>query len=119
MVSGLIFAGTPGYTYSIIFTTNGIDLTKLSNIEYMNQLHSTSLDMDMTISLRDCLVGEQFTSAGQCVTCPAGTSYSLVVMTSPGTCQQCPTDKAICNGGSNIGPKAGYWRTNNYTSDFI
>jgi len=25
-------------------------------------------------------------------------------MTEPGACKTCPTTKAICNGGSNIGP---------------
>lgn len=40
-------------------------------------------------------------------------------MTSPGACTTCPSDKAYCNGGSNIGPKAGYWRKNNFTSNFV
>ena len=40
-------------------------------------------------------------------------------MKSPGNCLDCPTTKAQCYGGSNIGPKAGYWRKNNYTSTFI
>jgi hypothetical protein len=40
-------------------------------------------------------------------------------MTSPGQCKDCLVDKAICNGGSNIGPKAGYWRSSNTTDNFI
>lgn len=45
--------------------------------------------------------------------------YSLFKMTQPGDCKKCPTAKAICFGGSNIGPKPGYWRKNNITSNFI
>jgi len=40
-------------------------------------------------------------------------------MTSPGDCSPCPTAKAVCNGGTNIGPKPGYWRKSNVTSIFI
>lgn len=40
-------------------------------------------------------------------------------MDSPGNCVSCPTDKAICYGGKNIGPKPGYWRRTNTTSNFI
>ena len=50
--------------------------------------------------MRECEVGEQFTSAGKCIECPSGTSYSLVKMTQPGNCLACPTTKAVCNGGS-------------------
>jgi hypothetical protein len=63
-------------------------------------------------------VGEQFTTTGQCVECASGTLYSLVAMTSPGECQSCPTS-ALCYGGSDVGPAAGYWRSSNTSSDFI
>lgn len=40
-------------------------------------------------------------------------------MTAPGSCTTCPSDKAVCYGGSNIGPRPGYWRSSNSSSDFI
>ena len=40
-------------------------------------------------------------------------------MTEPGECSVCPTDRAVCNGGGDIGPKPGYWRRSNATSTFI
>jgi hypothetical protein len=40
-------------------------------------------------------------------------------MNQPGECKSCPSDRAICLGGTNIGPIAGYWRSNNLTSNFI
>ncbi|CDW85655.1 UNKNOWN [Stylonychia lemnae] len=40
-------------------------------------------------------------------------------MTEPGECKSCPSDKALCSGGSNIGPKPGFWRKSNSSSLFI
>lgn len=57
-IKGLIFAGTPGFNYSIIFTTDGIDLTKVSNKQYMTSQKKSNLDMDLSISLRECEIGE-------------------------------------------------------------
>jgi len=37
----------------------------------------------------------------------------------PTECKVCPAEKALCNGGSNIGPKPGYWRKDNETDNFI
>lgn len=34
-VSGISFAATPGYNYSISFSTDGIDSTKKANKDYM------------------------------------------------------------------------------------
>ena len=45
--------------------------------------------------------------------------FSLKVLTQPGTCQSCPSDKAVCNGGSDIGPLLGYWRSSNLSENFI
>jgi len=40
-------------------------------------------------------------------------------MKEPGECKDCPSDEALCFGGSNIGPKPGYWRKSNKTEKFI
>lgn len=82
--------------------------------------HSTlDAQFKLNIVLRECIIGEQFTSAGKCVECAEGTSYSLVKMSQPGNCQKCPSSKATCAGGSKIGPKSGYWRKTNSSSNFI
>jgi len=54
VVEDFSFAGTPGYSYSISFSTDGIDLTKLSNKQFMkNQGNGkTNLDSDIAIFLR-------------------------------------------------------------------
>jgi hypothetical protein len=41
------------------------------------------------------------------------------MMDKPGECKKCPTELAICYGGSFIGPKPGYWRKSNATFNFI
>lgn len=53
----------------------------------MKQTSLSDLDFRLTITLRECEVGEQFTSAGKCVDCPEGTSFSLTKMKEPGNCE--------------------------------
>eukprot|EP00347_Sterkiella_histriomuscorum_P024148 403332142 len=118
-VNKIQFTATPGYQYGLVFITDGIDIKKKSNKEYMSALSSSDISFQLQVELRDCEIGEQFTVVGKCETCAPGTTFSLIQMTEPGICQQCPTEKAICNGGSNIGPKPGYWRKSNFTSNFV
>ena len=73
--------------------------------------NQANLDKNILIEVRDCKVGEQFTIDGKCVECQAGTTFSVKQMNSPGDCLPCPSDKAICNGGADVGPKPGFWRT--------
>ena len=103
-VSDVSFAASPGYTYRVSFSTDGIEQTKVSNVAYKAKMNITDIDFKMTIALRNCSVGEYFTSAGKCLECEEESSFSLVAMTEPGDCTSCPTEKAICNGGSNVGP---------------
>lgn len=53
-IKGLNFAGTPGYAYTIIFTTDGIDTTKVSNKALMTLINDVDLDLDLRINLREC-----------------------------------------------------------------
>eukprot|EP00347_Sterkiella_histriomuscorum_P007237 403349735 len=118
-IQDIQFTGTPGQKYGLLFQTDGIDITKKSNQQYLNNIAAQDIEFRVDVQLRDCEIGEQFTVVGKCEQCQNGTSFSIVQMTSPGSCQSCPTEKANCYGGSNIGPKPGYWRKNNVTSNFI
>lgn len=51
--------------------------------------------------------------------CDSSQGFSLVAMTSPGSCVPCPSDKAACDGGSMIGPLPGFWRPSNSSSGFL
>ena len=81
------------------------------------------------VEVRDCIPGELFDSLGKyliyiyiyiysCVAC-ADNMYTLSSMREPGYCLPCNNDVSYCYGGSNIGPKAGYWRKSNKTDEFI
>eukprot|EP00347_Sterkiella_histriomuscorum_P023840 403333206 len=120
-IVNLQFTGTPGQNYKIQLFTDGIDMTKPSNKLYLQQLQTQSNDItfDLKMELRECQIGEQFADSGQCNLCSNRTEYSLIKQNSPGTCKSCPTDKAVCLGGSDIGPKPFYWRKNNHTDNFI
>ena len=101
------------------FETDGIDVSKPSNEEYLKSISSTAIDFPITLDLRNCEAGESFSSGGKCEPCPANSSYALVVLDKPGECYECPTEKAYCYGGNNMGPKAGYWRKNSTTYTII
>lgn len=58
VISGLTFAATPGYTYKISFSTDGIDKTKQSNKEFMAEENTSDIEFGMSIELRECAVGE-------------------------------------------------------------
>ncbi|CDW87730.1 UNKNOWN [Stylonychia lemnae] len=116
LIQDISIVGNPGSSYKFIITTDGIDLSKQSNQDRMQQSGNSDLDFNLKIELRECEIGEQFTSAGKCLKCEQ--SFSLVKMTSPGTCEICPTEKAICNGGAEIGPQPGFWRSSNQSIVF-
>ncbi|CDW71577.1 UNKNOWN [Stylonychia lemnae] len=111
------FTGTPGRNYSLSFQTDAIDISKQSVISYLAKSNKIDTKLELNIGLRECEIGEQLTVSGKCQECQNG--YSLVKMTEPGFCQACPSDKAICRGGSNIGPLPGFWRMSNTSSTFV
>ena len=58
--------GSPGYNYSIMFSTNGIDMDKRSNQEYLASENKLDVDIRVNINLRECEFGEVFTPIGKC-----------------------------------------------------
>jgi len=120
----MIFSGYPDHTFLIRLASDGVDQTIYSNKMYLRGLiergwNSNEIDFELTIQLRKCIPGEQFTDAGKCDECDDSNSYSLIHMVEPGSCISCPTLVAICRDGDKIGPKAGYWRKSNATDNFI
>ena len=74
----------------------------------------------MTMNVRSCVKGEGLKPDGSCFACAAGTYLlSQPIDGQPTECKSCPSDKAICLGGTKIGPLPGYWRKSNMTDDFI
>ncbi len=69
------------------------------------------------MGLRECKVGEYFNQVGKCIWCESG--FSLTAMKEPGDCKPCDVEKASCTGGNDIGPKPGFWRPSNTSSNFM
>ncbi|CDW72330.1 UNKNOWN [Stylonychia lemnae] len=114
VISNIIITAQPGNNVLITFSTDGIDLEKSSNIKTMEQIGKQNIDFQIDLQLRQCILGEQFTAVGKCLKCQDN-SYSLIKMIEPGFCEKCPTSKAKCLGGAEIGPLPGFWRKSNTT----
>ena len=63
-VSGLKFINTYPFLLGLSFSTTGIDSTKPSNAAYLTANSKTSTALDLSVSLRSCIVGESFSTSG-------------------------------------------------------
>ena len=79
----------------------------------------TSTAMSVTISLRLWVTGESFSTSGAWIQWASPDYYSLTDQISPGNCKSCQTQKMYCKGGSDVGPKPGYWRSSLSSDNFI
>ena len=102
-----------------MLTTTAIDVSKPSNADYSQGGLNKFAYWFFDIGLRNCTIGEAYSEAGACVTCQANLEYSITALTAPGGCKSCQTATMYCKGGSDIGPKPGYWRSSNQTDKFI
>ena len=100
-------------------STTGIEPLIPSNAAYLSSNSKSSTAMSFTISLRKCIAGEAFISTGACKACKTETEYSLNSLSTPGDCLPCQTKKMYWYGGSDVGPKPGYWRSTNTSDNFI
>ncbi|CDW87963.1 UNKNOWN [Stylonychia lemnae] len=116
VIQGVSLTGSPGSSYKVIITTDGIDTNKQANKNASQSATSDDPNFQIQIKLRECEIGEQFTSEGKCQQCQD--SFLLVKQNEPGICETCPSEKALCKGGSNIGPLPGYWRRDSSTKNF-
>jgi hypothetical protein len=120
-ITGLYLIADPSSSQALQMINYGIDVnipvvnTFLYNLLGRNMTNYYYLDMG--VALRACLPGEGLRESGACYECPKGT-YLLEVPTTPTECKECNTERAICLGGSTIGPKPGYWRKSNTTEEF-
>ncbi len=117
-MANLSFSGAPGYNYRLAFLSSGIDEKLPENQKFREVIQEEAIEFDFFVELRDCDLGEQFTAAGRCKMCDSK-GFALTVQKAPGICKECPTDRAKCLGGANIGPLPGYWRKSNSSDNFI
>jgi len=97
---------TPGSNTEIFVSSEGIDTSKTALQDSVTT---------MAVSLRNCIMGEIYTSGKACLVCESNT-YSLEVNAT--YCSPCPSS-AVCRGGADMYPLAGYWRSKNATDKFF
>ena len=115
----LVFTAHPGYNFSLEFTSTGIDESKPSNIDYLNDNNLANTSLQFSLGLRECVQGEAFETTGACVACLENEEYSLSTSTSPQECKECQKTRMYWRGGSDIGPRPGFWRSSTSSDNFI
>jgi predicted outer membrane repeat protein len=96
----------PGSKTEIYVSSEGIDTSKTALKDSVTNIQ---------VSVRNCIMGEIYTSAKACLVCESNT-YSLEVNAT--YCSPCPST-AVCRGGADMYPLAGYWRSKNTTDKFF
>ncbi|CAI2387538.1 unnamed protein product [Moneuplotes crassus] len=118
-INNLIATAEPGESTTIMFTTELIDSTSPSNVDYYESKNLSDGSISMKANFRECESGEAFLDDGGCEQCEADVGYLLVPPKSETTCIPCPSSYAQCLGGNKIVPKAGFWRASNMTDSII
>ena len=65
LVNDMRFTSDPNSEHRIVFTTNGIDSSKKSNKDYLNAQGGTSINFELNLFLRSCILGEYFSDNGK------------------------------------------------------
>lgn len=75
------------------------------------------------LEIRGCVIGEAQLARGENFVCQKCTAGRFLLekpkLEEEKRCKPCPADKAQCEGGSRIGPKAGFWRRNTTSDAFL
>ena len=108
-LTDITFSGEPGTQVTLILTSSFIDSSLA--------LVKPNYFLKGTISFRECVSGEEFTSDGQCIECSPG-FYLIQPPSSPTSCLTCPSN-AHCFGGNKVSPKPGYWRSSESSLQFL
>jgi len=97
----LTFIGRPKQDFDFFILSDGVNVYMKN---YTNDPHAYHPKVSVHVTFRDCQPGESYQGLN-CYLCQANT-FSL---TPSQPCNSCPSF-AICYGGFNLAPKAGYWR---------
>ncbi|TNV88056.1 hypothetical protein FGO68_gene6920 [Halteria grandinella] len=88
----------------------GDKLIKAQELAKNEIIVDNPLILPITLQVRGCIKGEEMLSNGKCRQCAPG-SYMIKAPTSAASCLTCQTEKSVCQGGSQIYPLSGYWRS--------
>jgi hypothetical protein len=95
-----------------------LQLNILNFETYGNILPFIQNPIQITIYSRPCITGEMLTAQRTCVPCEPGTFSIKTNITDPSKCHRCP-DHAICFGGADMTPAAGFVRVDETSVVFI
>ena len=110
LFQNFIITADPGSNTTIKIITNAVDATKqIRSGDNSTYIQSVSY----SVNLRNCTYGESEVNS-QCLVCSQGT-YSLDPSLA---CQDCPA-AAVCYGNYTMVPRAGYWRSSEYTAKYF
>ncbi|TNV88070.1 hypothetical protein FGO68_gene15732 [Halteria grandinella] len=73
-------------------------------------MQSNPLIQPISLQVRGCIEGEEMLSNGKCRQCAPG-SYLLKAPKQTTSCQACQSEKSICEGGAQVYPLSGFWRS--------
>ncbi len=109
--------GQPGRDYDLVLSSHHIDPSLPDALAYLTASGLASHDILLHVHLRLCRSGEAYLDTGECAECAPDT-YGLLAPLAPAGCTNC-SKHAICFGGSLIGPKPGYWRSDFFSVNFV
>eukprot|EP01016_Furgasonia_blochmanni_P027692 TRINITY_DN2915_c0_g1_i4.p1 TRINITY_DN2915_c0_g1~~TRINITY_DN2915_c0_g1_i4.p1 ORF type:complete len:788 (+),score=114.56 TRINITY_DN2915_c0_g1_i4:64-2427(+) len=121
--SDLLISQFPGSSIEISFKTNGLKQLPPHLLQQFNipeNSLTTFSNYDLNVTFKLCERGDIYTDDGRCQECTNNT-YSLALgdPSQMKTCQSCNPDIFSCYGGQKIEPKAGYWRFDKFSDNFI
>ena len=92
------------------------------SFRYSIQYKNLQNKLNLTLNFRNCQVGERLTDDRTCEPCALNT-YSFVTDFTVGTTEKClrcdESNNFYCFGKNHLTSRAGYWRLNEYSTNFI
>jgi len=103
----------------------GIKMTASVDQNGIKKIHNNNETFNLTFALeiRECRIGEAQIQRGEnfiCQECAENTFLlEIPKKNTEEKCKPCPSGKAICEGGKDVGPDVNYWRKSNTTYTFL
>lgn len=83
-------------------------------------LNSNPTNLILSLSFRNCRIGERLTDDFKCVECSPGYYSFQTIFTETSICLPCTDqDPFVCLGGNKLSPKPGYWRSDPNSKNFL
>jgi hypothetical protein len=108
--NNVLLIAKPGSLLKLSLQFRGIE-TYSNPVEFIDQ------PIQVSVTTRDCVSGEEYTTDGRCLKCERD-KYLYEPPTKPTACKDC-NQAAKCFSGNLVAPLDGYWRSSNTSDNFI